>query len=266
MLRSGTLALALVAAASPQMPNTLTSQERALGWVLLFDGKSMNGWQDLSKRTPPSDAWTIEDASLKATSRPKVRQDLFTETEYTDFELTFDWRISPKGNSGLKYRIQDRFFVEDKATDPALKRFEDLTNYRMIHRLKTPPAGGQEYVIGFEYQVIDNGGFSAGQAMQQRAGSLYDMIPASKDPTNPVGQWNHARVVVKGHHIEHWLNGVKVVDNSLDSAQVKAGVEHRWGAGSPVAKALLAPKPKGPICLQNHNDAAWFRNIKLRRL
>jgi hypothetical protein len=259
MLFRSLLLAALVAGAYAQVPNTLTPQEKAGGWVLLFDGKTMNGWDDPSRKSPPGDAWAIEDGALKATRRPKVRQDLFTDAKFRDFELTFDWRISPRGNSGVKYRIQDRFFVEEHSDNPALKKFEHRTNYRMVHRLKEPPADGQEYVVGFEYQVIDNGG-------KQPAGSLYDMIPASREASRPAGEWNQSRIVVKGNRFEHWLNGVKVLDNALDSVGAKEGIERRWGAGSPVAKALLDPKPEGPICLQNHNDEAWFRNIKLRRL
>jgi hypothetical protein len=258
------LLAALAAGAHAQAPNTLTQEEKAAGWILLFDGKTMSGWDDPSRKNPPGDSWTIEDGALKATRRPKVRQDLFTSANFRDFELTFEWRISPRGNSGLKYRIQDRFFVEEHPDNPALKKFEDRTNYRMIHRLKTPPSGGQEYVIGFEYQVIDNG--SPARPGAQHAGSLYDMIPAAKDASRPVGEWNQSRIVIRGIRFEHWLNGAKVVDSSLDSPQAKAGIDKRWGAGSPVAKALLDPKPEGPICLQNHNDEAWFRNIKLRRL
>ena len=243
----------LAAVGYSQGLNTLTTQEKNNGWILLFDGKTMNGWSE------PGNAWTIEDDALKSTHRPKVRHDLFTQARFRDFELTFEWRISPKGNSGVKYRIQDRFWVEDRSDNPALKKFEDLTNFRMTHRLPSPPPNAQEYVVAFEYQVIDNGG-------KQPAGSLYDMIPAARDLSLPTGQWNQSRIVVKGNRFEHWLNGAKVLDSSLDAPEARAGIEKRWGAGSPVAKALLNPKPESPICLQNHNDEAWYRNIKLRRL
>jgi hypothetical protein len=263
---SPALLLAFSGGALAQQPNLLTTQEKAAGWILLFDGKTMNGWQDPSKRSPPSDAWALEDGALKARARPRVRHDLFTTSSFGDFELTFEWRISPRGNSGLKYRIQDRFFVEDRHPDLKLKRFEDLTNFRFANRLETAPEKGQEYVIGFEYQVVDNAGFSGGGGVLQRAGSLYDMVGANENAARPAGEWNSARVVVKGDRVEHWLNGVKVVDTSLRSPEVKANIEKRWGPGTPVAKALIGAKHTGPICLQNHNDEAWFRSIKLRRL
>jgi hypothetical protein len=258
--------VAFAAALYGQQPNTLSRAEKAAGWILLFDGKTMQGWEDPSKKNPPGDAWSIEGGALKAKRRPQVRQDLFTTATFRDFELAFDWRISPKGNSGVKYRIQDRFFVEEKSSDPARARFEDNTNYRMLHRLSQFPADGQEYVVGFEYQVVDNAALPSGRGELQRAGSLYDMIGVSTDASRPVGEWNNARIVVRGTRIEHWLNAVKVVDSALDSAQVKAGIEHRWGAGTPVTRTLTNPKPEGRICLQNHNDEAWFRNIKVRKL
>jgi hypothetical protein len=265
-LRGTCLFFASLVSAFGQQPNSLTAAEKAAGWILLFDGRTMNGWQDPSKANPPGDSWSIEDGALKSKRRPQLRQDLFTNATFGDFELAFEWRISERGNSGLKYRIQDRFFVEERHPDPALKRFEDATNFRMTHRLKAPPADGQEYVVGFEYQVIDNATFSGGRGPLQRAGSLYDMVAASQDAAKPAGEWNQARVVVKGAHVEHWLNGMKVVDTSLQSPEVRANIEKRWGAGKPVAQALANAKNEGPICLQNHNDEAWFRSIKVRKL
>jgi hypothetical protein len=256
--------LAPVAAGLAQDANTLTSEDKARGWRLLFDGATMHGWEDPASSRPPGDAWLIEDGCLKSRARPRVRRDLFTTESFGDFELVFDWRVAAHANSGVKYRIQDRFWVEDRPADPKLKRFEDLTNYRMLHRLSVAPSPGQEYVVGFEYQVIDNSVFKPGQGLLQRAGSLYDMIAASRDASRPSGEWNHSRIAAKGTHVEHWLNGVKVVDTTLDSPDVRAGIETRWGPGTPVAKALANPKSQGPISLQNHNDEAWFRNIKIR--
>jgi hypothetical protein len=91
--------------------NTLTSGEKLAGWTLLFDGRTMDGWNDPRAKTPPGDAWAIDDGCLKANAHPRIVEDLFTKASYTDFELAFDWRISPQGNSGVKYRIQDHLFV-----------------------------------------------------------------------------------------------------------------------------------------------------------
>ncbi|MCC7498476.1 MAG: DUF1080 domain-containing protein [Bryobacterales bacterium] len=260
------LLLALAAATFAAEPNTLSPREKAEGWILLFDGHSMKGWEDPARRNPPSDAFSVDNGTLHAHPKPKVRADLFSLAKFSDFEAAFDWKVARHANSGFKYRVQDRFYIESKSSDPALRKFENLANYRMTHRLKSPPEKGEQYSVAFEFQVIDNAVFSAGEHMMQRAGSLYDMVGASRDATRPVGEWNHSRVVVKGMHIAHWLNGAKVVDTSLDSAQVREGIIQRWGVDSPIGKALLNARKQGPVVLQNHDDEAWFRNIKIRRL
>src|SRR5215831_21345707 len=147
----GILALAMVAGAAD---NSLTPQEKAAGWKLLFDGKTFKGWEDPAKKSPPGDSFEIEDGCLKATKKPKINEDLFSRNAFTDFELEFDWKISPSGNSGVKYRIQDHVVLLDQK----LPRFEDQVNAALKNRRKDKPEHGQDYVVGFEYQVIDNGG------------------------------------------------------------------------------------------------------------
>ena len=150
--------------------------------------------------------------------------------------------------------------------DGEFKKFEDSVDYSIAHRRTDRPAKGHEYVIGFEYQVIDNGGHADAQrGPKYQTGALYDLVGPTQDVTKPVGEFNQARLVMRGNHTEHWLNGVKVVDTDLLEA-AKGGAK-RWGAESPVYR-LLATQPKKdcPISLQNHNDPAWFRNLKIRRL
>ena len=177
----------------------------------------------------------------------------------------FDWKISPGGNSGVKYRIQDRVMLADEVHGV---KFEDRANASMKDRRTDRPAKGQEYVIGFEYQVLDNEKNSdARRGANHQAGALYDMIAPAKDATLPVGEFNHSRLVVKGDHVEHWLNGVKVVDGSLNDPGVAAGTGARWGEGSPVYDLLVHhPKKECQISLQNHSSDAWFKNIKIRKL
>lgn len=260
------LLLALAASAFGAELNTLTPAEKAGGWLLLFDGHSMKGWEDPAKRNPPSDSYSVDHGTLHAHAKPRVRADLFSLEKFGDFEATFDWKVARHANSGFKYRVQDRFYIETQSSAPAFKKFEDLANYRMAHRLKTSPGKGEQYSVAFEFQVIDNAVFPPGKGLLQRAGSLYDMVAAARDATRPVGEWNHARVVVRGMHVEHWLNGVKVVDTRLDSDAVRRGIIERWGADSPVGRALLDARKEGPVVLQNHDDEAWFRDIKIRRL
>jgi uncharacterized protein len=242
--------------------NSLTSAERSAGWKLLFDGDSFDGWENPALKKPPGDAWTIEDGCLRPTSKPKIIEDLFTKETFRDFELVFEWKVAPGSNTGVKYRIQDRVML----ADGKFARFEDSVDYSIAHRRTDRPAKGQEYVIGFEYQVIDNTGHAdASRGPKYQAGALYDLVGPTQDVTKAVGEFNQSRLVVKGNHTEHWLNGVKVVDTDLEQA-AKDGTE-RWGAQSPVYRLLATqPKKECPISLQNHNDAAWFRNIKIRWL
>ena len=254
-------------------PNTLTAEEKAAGWRLLFDGRTLRGWEDPAEETPPGDAWTVEAGCIKAVARPRIREDLFTLESFEDFELVFDWKISPRGNSGVKYRVQDRAVLIKGKTNPNAKRFEDIVDYELEHRVGDrskigPEDKMEEYVIAFEYQLIDDQGHpDARHGGDHVTGAIYSMVAPSAHPTKPAGQWNRSRIVLRGNHVEHWLNGEKVVDADLDAEEIRAGLEKRWGKDSPVYRLLAEqPKKRTPIALQHHNDEAWFRNIKIRPL
>jgi hypothetical protein len=232
-------------------------------WQSLFDGKTFQGWEDPTKKSPPGDSFTIEDGCLKPVPHPKIEEDLFTRASFGDFEFEFDWKISPKGNSGVKYRIQDRVFLLDQRPP----KFEDQVNEALQKRRTDRPAKGQEYVIGFEYQLTDNAQNpdALANGPLHQAAALYDMFAATRDATRPVGEFNHSRIVVKGDHTEHWLNGVKVLDASLKAPEVTRSVSKRWGQTSPVYNLLVnQPKQRCQISLQNHGDAAWFKNLRIR--
>src|SRR5436190_6480619 len=193
----------------------LTAAEKDAGWQLLFDGHSFDGWENPAGKQPPGNAWAIEDGCLKATAKPRIIEDLFTKATFRDFELMFDWKVAPGSNSGVKYRIQDRVMLVDQK----FKKFEDSVDSSIAHRRTDRPGKGQEYVIGFEYQVIDNSGHAdARRGPKYQAGALYDLLGPVKDMTRPVGEFNHSRLVVKGNRSEQWLNGVKVVDADLEEA------------------------------------------------
>lgn len=244
--------------------NTLTAEEKAAGWRLLFDGKTLSGWEDPSRKTPPGDAWSIENGCLKTASKPRIGEDLFTRELFTDFELLFDWRVSPRGNTGVKYRIQDRFFMPPS---PPGARFEDQVALALRSPRLARPETGYEYVVAFEYQLIDDQAAEAANGGKFSPGALYSMVAPSRRAARPVGEFNHSRLVLKGNRVEHWLNGVKVVDTPLDAPEIAQGLARRWGAGSPVYEMLTRqPKKACPLSLQNHNDEAWFRNIRIRPL
>ncbi|HEY3841519.1 MAG TPA: DUF1080 domain-containing protein [Bryobacteraceae bacterium] len=260
------LAAAMLAALHAHaQTNQLTAKEKAEGWILLFDGKSMNGWVDPHQYNPPGDAWSIEDGCLKANPKPRITEDLFTQQTFRDFELVWDWRISPRGNSGVKYRIQDHLYV--LPIEPH-ERFEASVARSFEHRTNVRPQKGQDYVVGFEYQMTDDANNpDAKSNPKHTAGALYDMVVPSSAASHPVGEFNHSRIVLRGNHTEHWLNGVKVVDSSLDATEALAGIKRRWTVVPPIYKMLTEqPKKDCPISLQNHDDAAWFRDIKIRRL
>lgn len=263
------VAVMLAAAAQPPAPNLLTEAEKKAGWRLLFDGRTMRGWAPAAEG-----AWTVEDGCLKAVPRPLLREDLLTLDEFGDFELAFEWKAAPAANSGVKYLIQDSTLVDEKQLPEGMRlNFEQQVGWFLEHRsakreLVKPGSGAQVYPVAFEYQVIDDKRhIDALYNASSRAGALYRMAAPAQAAAKPAGEFNEGRIVLRGLHVEHWLNGVKVVDIRLDAPQVRDSIERRWKEGHPVRRLLTeVPKRRTPIALQHHNDAAWFRNLKIREL
>jgi hypothetical protein len=220
----GLASAVLATGALAQPMNTLTPEEKKAGWKLLFDGRTTEGWRGF-KAPVPDAGWHVADSALSPD--PKASQDIMTKAMFGDFELAFDWKIGPKGNSGVMYRV-----TED---------------------------GERTYWSGPEYQVLDN---SRGEPPLQRAGALYDLYAPSQDVTKPVGEYNQGRIVVRRGHVEHWLNGVKVVEYELGSEDFKAKV----AASKFKAWPMFGQGARGHIALQNHGDPVAYRNIKVREL
>ncbi len=217
------LALSLSGAAMAQ-PDTLTPKEKAAGWKLLFDGRTLAGWRGL-KAAAPDPGWRVVDGALGPD--PKTSKDVISKDTYGDFELSFQWKISKLGNSGVMYHVIE--------------------------------VGDETYESGPEYQILDN---AHGEAPKERAAALFALYAPAKDMTKPPGEWNQGRIVVRHNHVEHWLNGTKVVAYDLGSPDFKAKVVASKFAQWP----QFAPAARGHIALQNHGNAVWFRDLKIRPL
>lgn len=212
--------------------NQLTASEKAHGWKLLFDGRSLNGWRTYQNKK--SDSWSVKQEVLycKGSSSDKsdLRSDIITVDKFENFELSVDWKISPKGNSGILYMV-----TEDNKTS---------------------------YLSGPEYQIIDDVNFPEKLEDWQKTGANYAMDPAPTAAPNPVGEWNYTRIIVNKNHVEHWLNGKKIVEYELYS--------DKWKKEKSIGKWKDAPNygltKKGYIALQDHGSEAWFKNIKIRKL
>lgn len=238
--RVGFAVLLLIALSSGRAaePNRLTGAERQQGWRLLFDGKSTAGWEEITGKPFPTDCWTIEDASLKVLVRSGGFQDIRTRESFGSFDLQFDWKVLKDGNSGVKYLIQ---------------RVDEWTN----------AAGRQARARGLEYQLADDANPDAASDPRRIAGALYSLIASAPRTPPGIGEFNHSRLVVKGHHVEHWLNGAKVVEFESSAPEVRKLLRSYLPSGSAANSSLVET---GPISLQNHASEAWFRNIKIRVL
>jgi hypothetical protein len=205
--------------------NTISTKERAEGWRLLFDGRTMTGWRGFRQQTLPP-GWQAIDGEL---TRVGEAGDIVTVDEFDDFELTLEWKLSPNGNSGLFYRV-----TEDDEV--------------MWH-------------VAPEYQIIDNA-YKEPLKPVQYTGANYDLHPPSRDVTKPIGAWNKTRLLVRGAHVEHWLNGVKVVEYELWTPDW----EQRVRGSKFKDYATYGRARRGHIGLQDHGDRAAYRNIKIRSL
>lgn len=217
----------LATAAFAGEPNTLSDADKAAGWKLLFDGKTLDGWQPIGKAGTPIKGWVVQDGVIFH-GKGAGGGDIVTVEHFGDFELTWEWKIDAVGNSGLKYNLPDA-------------------------------AKG----VGFEYQLLDDEKHPDARARgtRRQTGALYDLIePAAERKVKPVGEWNESRIVVKGDRVEHWLNGVKTVEFDFGSDDLKERI-----AGSKYkGMANFGVKTKSPILLQDHQDEVSFRSLKIR--
>ncbi len=225
-------------------PNELTQAEKDAGWKLLFDGKTLRGWRGLGYDSVPSAHWKVESGAIKkipsgevarmSDGQPAQGGDLMSEEAFADFELSWDWKVAPGANSGVKYNVSEKFSLENASNHAAL---------------------------GFEYQILDDSLGEDNKIATHRAGSLYDMIaPNESKRLRPAGQWNQSLLVFRGNHGEHWLNGGKIVEFELGTARVDSLLalsKYRVIKG-------FAERRVGHIILQDHGNEVHFRSIKIR--
>jgi hypothetical protein len=271
-MKCAAIVLLFVAASSVfAEENVLSPDEKREGWKLLFDGKTMKGWQDPAKKKVPGTAWKVENGTLTTTQKPQIEEDLITQKSYGDFELKFDWRVAPGGNTGLKYRIQQAVFVNNSKKEEGPGGFEgtmgrELASMKSDRKTLARGSTAFVYTVAFEFQLIDDERHpDARRGPTRQTGALYSMLPATTKAARPAGEWNSSLLKVKGQVFEHWVNGTKVLEGSLLDPAVSAGAEQRWGKYAPSIRDMLSnPKPVGPFALQHHGDPVWFRNIKIR--
>jgi hypothetical protein len=204
--------------------NQLSTEEKKDGFTLLFDGKSLDQWRGYKKQEPHK-GWQAVDGTI---ARVGSGGDLITKKKFRSFDFRFDWKISPKGNSGVMYMVNENN--------------------------KAP------YFSGPEYQVFDNG--KLGPVSKTSSGSNYALHPPSKDVVKPVGEWNTARIVIDGKRVEHWLNGEMVVTYNIRTPEWEAMVAKTKFKKWPD----YGRSEEGHLCLQDHGNAVWYRNLRIKEL
>jgi hypothetical protein len=217
---------AVRAPADAQAPNTLTAAEVEAGWRLLFDGRTMAGWRGYKKTSMPS-GWRVVGGTL---SRVGGGGDIVTTQQFRNFELVLEWNVSQGGNSGIFYRASED---EDGI-----------------------------YWTAPEMQVLDDARHPDGKSRLTAAGANYGLHPAPAGIVRPAGQWNQVRLIVNGRHVEHWLNGVRMLQYELWSPDWEMRVQGSKFAPHP----RYGRNAQGYIGLQDHGDRVAYRNIKIRVL
>jgi hypothetical protein len=217
--------------------NVLTADEKAQGWTLLFDGKTFAGWKGYNKEAIPA-RWIVKDGVLQTSGEKQhikkdeeLTGDIITVDQFENFELSWEWKMSPQGNSGVIYHVVEGKYPETFATGP-------------------------------EYQLLDDKGWPEKLHDSQLTGSDYDMYPATNATLKPLGEWNKSLLKINGAHVEHWLNGTMVVQYELWSDDWRAKVKTSKWVGYPD----YGLSKTGHIALQYHGAEVCFRAIKIKKL
>ena len=202
------------------------------GWTTLFDGTSTNGWHSYGKSAVNS-RWKIADGAITIDTASKESGDIVTNDEYENFDLQLEWKIAPKGNSGIIFLVK-----------------EDTAKYHAT------------YVTGPEMQVLDNNGHEDAKIPKHRAGDLYDLIACSTETVKPAGEWNQAEIKINNGKLDLFLNGTNVVSTTLWDDNWKKLV-----AGSKFKTMPdFATFKSGHIALQDHGNMVSYKNIRIKKL
>lgn len=203
---------------------------------MLFDGKLTEQLRGYKMNTFPHEAWKVEQGALVTqTGVPNI--DLVTKEQYKDFELQFDWKVSEAGNSGVFFHVQEEANQE------------------------AGNGNSPNWLDNFEMQILDDINFDDKEP-KRSAGSLYDLITPQNKKLKPVGEYNQARLVVNKGHVEHWMNGVKVVEYQIGSEKLNSIINNSKFKENP----KFAKSTTGHIMFQHHGQQVWLKNIKVRRL
>ncbi len=236
-----------LASAEP-VRNRLTPSEKLDGWQLLFDGSTSTGWEGFQNTPFPETSWAIEDGTIR-TLADSSGGDIVTVSEFENFDLVFDWKLVKGGNSGIKYLVQKAW--AGPGYRPHLS--PDAKRRSMLR------------ATGPEYQLLDDENLNKRRPGWEYSstGSLYLLYKPSADkPVRSSGEWNTSRIVVRGTHAEHWLNGKKIVEYEFNSVDLFDRIEQ--------TKFKRVPgfgfKGPGHIALTHHNHPVWYRNIKIKAL
>jgi len=200
---------------------------------LLFNGTSTEGWLEITGKPFPANCWAIENGCLRTLVRTDGFQDIRTSEDYRSFDFRFEWMTRKDGNSGVKYLVQ---------------KVDEWVNKE----------GRQARARGLEYQLSDDAGPDASTDKRRTAASLYSVLAPAAHPAPQIGEFHQSRILLDGHHVEHWLDGIRVVEFETTAPEVVAQLK--------ASGKTDGAKTEGPISLQNHGTEVWFRNLKVRRL
>jgi len=197
-------------------------------WTVLFDGKSTQAFRGFKQDSFPVHSWIVEEGTLK--SLPVQEVDLITREQFENFELELEWKVAKTANSGIMFHVSE--------------------------------SEAETYMTGPEMQIFDDANTKDGAQPKTSAGSLYALLAPTNKHCHPAGEWNRIRLVVRGQHVEHWMNGVRILQYELDSEPLTALIaDSKFNAWPRFAR-----EKTGAIALQNHGGSVWFRYIRVRRL